>query len=144
MKKRTNLFLNTESTDELTNDEISLLYLMPLIQMAWICGAVSPREKHVIFSAARLAAIDELHEFNNVIDEFLVYQPSRSFFEKCLLLINTRFENMTVKERTEAKAIILQRCRQVAESAGEKSSMDTNHVVSPEETHLLNRFKEIL
>jgi hypothetical protein len=144
MKKRTNLFLNTESTDALTNDEISLLYLMPLIQTAWVCGAVSPREKQVIFSAARLEAIDELHEFNNAIDEFLIYQPSQSFFEKCLLLINSGFEKMTVKERTKIKTTILQRCRQVAESAGEKSPMDTNHTISPEETHLLNRFKELL
>jgi hypothetical protein len=144
MKKRTDLFLNTESMDELTNDEISLLYLMPLIQMAWICGAVSPHEKQVIFLAARSEAIDELHEFNNVIDEFLIYQPSQTFFEKCLLLINTGFENMTVKERTKIKSTILQRCNQVAASAGEKSQMDTNHVISPEESHLLNRLKEIL
>jgi hypothetical protein len=144
MKKRTNLFLNTESTDALTNDEISLLYLMPLIQTAWVCGAVSPREKQVIFSAARLESIDERHEFNNVIDEFLSYQPSQAFFEKCLLLINSGFENMTVKERTKIKETILQRCNQVAASAGEKSPMDTNHAISPEESHLLNRLKEIL
>ena len=144
MKIRTDLFLNTESTDELTNDEISLLYLMPLIQTAWVCGAVSPREKQVIFSAARIESIDEQHEFNNVIDEFLTYQPSRSFFDKCLHLINTGFENMTVKERTKIKETILNRCKQVASSAGNKSLMDVNHKVSPEEEHLLNRLKEVL
>lgn len=144
MKKRTNLFLNTESIDDLTTDETSLLYLMPLIQMAWICGAVSPREKQVIFSAARIEAIDEQHEFNNVIDEFLTYQPSQLFFDKCLHLINTGFENMTVKERTKIKETILKRCNQVASSAGEKTLMDVNHQISPEEAHLLNRLKEIL
>jgi hypothetical protein len=144
MKKRTDLFLNAESTDELKTEEISLLYLMPLIQMAWICGAISPHEKQVIFSAARLEGIDELHEFNNVIDEFLTYQPSQVFFDKCLLLINTGFENMTVKERKKIKETILQGCNQVAASAGDKSQMDTNHIVSPEESHLLNRLKELL
>jgi hypothetical protein len=144
MKKRTNLFLNTESIDELTTDEVSLLYLMPLIQMAWICEAVSPREKQVIFTAARSQAIDEQHDFNNVIDEFLTYQPSQLFFEKCLELINSGLESMTVIERNKIKATILQHCKEVAASAGEKSPMDVNHNISLEEFHLLNRFREIL
>jgi hypothetical protein len=144
MKKRTNLYINAESIDELTTDEISLLYLMPLIQMAWVCGAISPHEKQVIFSSARSEGVDELHEFNNVIDEFLTYQPSQAFFEKCLELINSGLDDMTVKERSKIKATILQRCKKVAASAGDRSLMDVDHNISNEEVHLLNRFTEIL
>jgi hypothetical protein len=144
MKKRTNLFADTESIDELTAEEISLLYLMPLIQIAWVCGAVSPREKQVIYSAARSDSIDERHHYNDIINELLNYQPSQEFFEKCLMLINKSFENITVKERKKLKTSILQRCNQVAASAGEKSLMDVNHNISPEEAHLLKIFNELL
>lgn len=144
MKRRNTLFENTESIDILTEEERSLLFLMPLIQTAWACGAVSPREKQVIYTAAREESIDERHEFNNAIDEWLNYQPSQEFFEDCLLLISNHLKQMTVKDRKELKAKILSRCDKVAASAGGKSLMDTNHHISAEERHLLNRLREVL
>lgn len=144
MKKRTKLFTDVESPDELTSEEISLLYLTPLIQTAWVCGGISPREKRVIYEAAREELIDERHHFNDIIDEWLQYQPSQNFFEECLVLINNFLEKMTVKERDKIKEKVLKRCNEVAASAGGKSLMDINHHISPEETHLLNRLREIL
>ena len=144
MKKRNNLFANIENINGLTNEEISLLFLTPLVQTAWVCGAVSPREKQVIYTAAREESIDERHQFNDIIDEWLNYQPSQLFFEGCLALINNSLEQMTVKERNLKKAKILARCNQVASSAGTKSLMDIDHHISPQETHLLNRLREVL
>lgn len=144
MKKRTKLFANIEEVGQLTDEEISLLFLTPLVQTAWVCGGISPREKHVIYKAAREESIDERHHFNDVIDEWLKYQPSQDFFDDCLALINDSLEKMTVKERNSLKSKILQRCNQVAASAGGKSLMDINHHISLQETHLLNKLREIL
>lgn len=144
MKKRTEVFANRESIDELTEQEKSLLFLTPLIQTAWVCGGVSPREKQVIYKAAREEAIDERHQFNEIIDEWLKYQPSQTFFDECLALINNSLEKMTVKERNLLKTKILERCNHVAASAGGKSLMDINHHISPNEEHLLNRLREVL
>lgn len=144
MKKRNSLFANIENINGLTNEEISLLFLTPLVQTAWVCGAVSPREKQVIYTAAREESIDERHQFNDIINEWLNYQPSQLFFEGCLALINNSLEQMTVKERSLKKAKILERCNQVASSAGTKSLMDINHHISPQETHLLNRLRDVL
>jgi hypothetical protein len=144
MKKRTRLFTDLESVDNLTDEEKSLLFLTPLVQTAWVCGGISPREKQVIYRAAREEAIDERHQFNDVIDEWLKYQPSRMFFEDCLELINDSLEKMTVKERSTLKSKILERCNQVASAAGSKSLMDINHHISLDETHLLNRLREVL
>ena len=144
MKKRNNVFTDVESIDELTEQEKSLLFLTPLIQTAWVCGGVSPREKQVIYKAAREEAIDERHQFNDIIDEWLKYQPSQIFFDDCIALINNSLEKMTVKERNLLKTKILQRCNQVAASAGGKSLMDINHHISPNEEHLLNRLREVL
>jgi hypothetical protein len=144
MKRKTDLFTNVENVDELTQEELSLLYLIPLVQTAWACGAVSPREKQVIYQSARTEQIDEKHQFNDIIHEWLLYQPSQSFFDNCLFLINDSLEKMTVKERQALKTKILQRCNEVAASAGGKSLMDVNHHISDEEKHLLNRLKEFL
>lgn len=144
MKKRTVVFANLESIDDLTEEKKSLLFLTPLIQTAWVCGGVSPREKQIIFKSAREELIDERHQFNEVIDEWLTYQPSQIFFDDCLELINNSLEKMTVRERTSVKTKILERCNQVAASAGSKSLMDINHHISPNETHLLNRLREVL
>ncbi|MBX7170477.1 MAG: hypothetical protein K1X72_05925 [Pyrinomonadaceae bacterium] len=144
MKKRNNVFTDVESIDELSEQEKSLLFLTPLIQTAWVCGGVSPREKQVIYKAAREESIDERHQFNDIIDEWLKYQPSQIFFDDCIALINNSLEKMTVKERNLLKTKILQRCNQVAASAGGKSLMDINHHISPNEEHLLNRLREVL
>lgn len=144
MKKRTRIFDDVKSVDNLTEDEVSLLHLVPLIQTAWVCNAISKREKQIIFSAARKDSIDERHDFNDIIDEWLSYQPSQKFFDDCLLLIGDSFQEMTVKERNTLKSNILSGCNEVAESAGGKSMMDINHHISLKEKKLLNKLREFL
>jgi len=144
MKKRTQMFSNIENIEELNEAEISLLFLTPLVQTAWVCGGISPREKQVIFTAAREEAIDERHQFNEILDEWLTYQPSQFFFDECLSLINNLLEKMTVKQRNTIKSTIIRRCDQVAASAGGKSLMDVDHHISLPEKHLLNRLREVL
>lgn len=144
MKKRTRIFEDGESVDNLTEEEVSLLHLVPLIQTAWVCNAISKREKQIIYSAARKDSIDERHEFNDIIDEWLSYQPSQKFFDDCLLIISNSFQEMTVKERNSLKSKILGGCNEVAASAGGKSLMDVNHHVSLKEKKLLNKLTEFL
>jgi hypothetical protein len=117
---------------------------MPLVEMAWAHGAISPREKYLIFAAAREDSIDERHEMNDTLADLLRYQPSRAFFEDCLTLIAEKLRLMTIRERTRQNDKILRRCRAVAASAGEKSLMDLNHHISPEEKSLLERYEKIL
>ncbi|MCB1024356.1 MAG: hypothetical protein KDB79_08200, partial [Acidobacteria bacterium] len=144
MKRRNELFQNIETVEDLNSEELALLFLIPLIQTAWVCKAVSPREKHEIYKAARKDAIDGRHEFNDVIDDFLKYQPGGDFFDHCLRLINDSLENMTVKERTRVKTKILSRCERVAASAGGKSLMDVNHHISEKEKQLLENLRAFL
>jgi hypothetical protein len=138
-------FWGIEEMPEITKaEEKSMLFLMPLVQMAWAHGAISPHEKQIIFEAAREDAIDERHFLNNELDKKLTYQPSRNFFNECLLLIAEEFKEMTVKERAEKRSTILTRCQHVAASAGGKSLMDIEHHVSIEEKQLLDELNEIL
>ena len=129
---------------ELSEIEPAFLNLMPLVQIAWAHGAISPREKRLIFEAARADSIDERSPLNDTLADLLKYQPSQAFFDDCLSLIAKNLRQMTVRERTDLRDKILRRCREVAASAGDKSLMDLNHRISPEEKNLLEWFEEVL
>lgn len=144
MKRKFELFSGARSAGGLTQEEKKLLYLMPLIQTAWACGAVSPREKQVVFEAAREDLIDERDEINYIIDELLRNQPGRVFFDDCLEMISCSMKEMTTKERNFLRARLLRRCRDVAVSAGSKSLMDTDHHISEDERHLIESLREVL
>lgn len=144
MKRSIEIFEQTENTDTLSEDDLKLLFMIPLIQTAWVCGAVSPREKRRIFDAAREDGIDARHRLNDTIDEFLMYQPSQRFFEHCIGLINEHLTRLTVTERNAIKSKLMTRCNAVAASAGSNSLMDVDHRISAEEHHLLTRLKEVL
>jgi hypothetical protein len=122
----------------------NFLFILPLVQMAWAHGAVSPREKQLIFAAAREDSIDERDPLNLTLDNLLSYQPSREFFDDCLSLIGENLNDKTVKQRSELRGKIIERCRAVAASAGEKSPMDLNHHISSEERNLLEKLNDIL
>lgn len=129
---------------ELNVQERGLLFLLPLVQVAWAHAAISPREALVIFEAAREEGIDARHWFNEKLDSFLVYQPSRRFFEESLEIIREELSRMTVSEREAEISKLLRRCETVAAAAGDKTLMDTNHHVSPEEEGVLAELREIL
>lgn len=140
----TNYFFQKGTQNEMTDEDLSMLFLMPLVQMAWAHGAISPREKQIIFEAAREENIDERHALNDTLDQWLVYQPSRRFFDECLSLIKNTLQAMTVKEREQKRDKIFERCRRVASAAGDKSLMDVNHRISPEEKELLTTMMQSL
>jgi len=140
----TNYFVDKSSQNLMTEEDMSLLFLIPLVQMAWAHGAISPREKQAIFDAARKEGIDHRSSLNDTLDKWLVYQPGRQFYDECLGLIKNTLQAMTVKEREQKRNKMFERCRTVAASAGGKSPMDLNHHVSGEEKELLTELEQTL
>ena len=129
---------------ELDENEGKLLFLVPLVQVAWAHGAISPRERQLIFEAARIEGIDARDALNDRLADWLINQPSRKFFDDCLQLINEKLLQMTVKEREERKAEILAFGTRVAASAGGKSLMDIEHHISPEEHETLGEISAVM
>lgn len=127
-----------EEKGKLDEDELSLLFLIPLVQVAWAHGAISPREALCIFEAAREDGLDPTHWFNEKLDSFLIYQPSTKFFEDCLALMKQSLAAMSVRERKELTNRLLGRCEKVAAAAGDKSLMDVDHRITADERRLLD------
>ena len=125
--------------ERLSQTEMPLLFLVPLVETAWAHGAVARREKHLIFTAAREENIDEKHPLNDTLDELLVYQPGQQFFGECLSLIKSALAAMTVKEREPTRVKLIKRCREIAAAAAGNSVMDVDKSISPEEREVLAR-----
>lgn len=123
----------------LSEAEMPLLFLVPLIETAWAHGAIARNEKQMIFAAAREENIDAKNALNETLDELLVYQPGRQFFDNSLSLIKSELAAMTVKERESKCAKLINRCRQVAAAAGGNSAMDVDNFTSGEEREVLLR-----
>lgn len=127
-----------EENGNLADDERALLFVLPLIQVAWAHGAISPREALTIFEIAREDGIDATHWFNERVDSFLVYQPSTKFFGDALGMIRETLSGMMVRKREAEIAKLLSRCEKVAASAGDKCQMDVDHRISLEEVRVLD------
>lgn len=125
--------------EKLNENEMPLLFLMPLVETAWAHGAVARSEKQIIFAAAREEKIDEKHELNEVLDEMLIYQPGRQFFAECLETIKSELAAMPVKNREIERAKLIDRCKSVAAAAGTNSPMDIEKFTSDEEREVLMR-----
>ena len=141
--KSTKTGLSFEDSED-DEKKAALLLLMPLVEMAWAHGAVSAREKRVIFEAARAASIDARDALNETLDELLKYRPGRDFFDDCRARIDRTLRSMTVKDRRALHARLIALCRAVAAAAGDRSPMDLNHHISPEEQALLERYAALL
>ncbi|MCD9185706.1 MAG: hypothetical protein LUM44_04695 [Pyrinomonadaceae bacterium] len=125
--------------EKLNENEMPLLFLIPLVETAWAHGAVARNEKQIIFAAAREEKIDEKDELNEVLDEMLIYQPGRQFFTECLETIKSELAAMTVKKREIERKKLIERCKLVAAAAGTNSPMDVEKFTSDEEREVLMR-----
>jgi hypothetical protein len=128
------------SREQLSEVEMPLLFLVPLVETAWAHGAIARNEKQLVFEAAREEQIDEKHFLNDALDELLTYQPGQPFFDDCLALIKSRLAAMTIKEREPKLAKLIKRCREIAAAAAGNSVMDVEKFTSPEEREVLTRF----
>ena len=127
------------SRERLSEAEMPLLFLIPLVETAWAHGAIARSEKQLIFTAAREEQIDEKHPLNETLNELLVYQPGQQFFDYALSLIKSRLAAMIVKEREPKRAKLIKRCREIAAAAAGNSVMDVDKSTSPEEWKMLAR-----
>lgn len=132
-----------EQIDDSANER-KLLFLAPLVQIAWSHGIVSTGEKRLIFNAAREDGIDERHPLNEKLGEWLVYQPSRKFFNDCLNNLAENLRQMPNKERERQKSKLLSRCIAVAAVTGDERFDDDIGSISAVERGLLTQILETL
>jgi hypothetical protein len=78
-----------ESLRELgfTRDTIALVHLVPLVQMAWIDGGVTQRERDLIFEIAAAHRVEEGSDAWRQLAGWLERRPSEDFFADTLRIV---------------------------------------------------------
>lgn len=97
---------------------VRLLYLVPLVQVAWAEGSVSRGERELILKAARLRGIEPGSAAYERLTEWLNERPSEEFFERTLRLISAMLQALPPEEREADKRDLVAYCTRVAEVSG--------------------------
>ena len=101
-----------------TPTTVSLLCLVPLIQMAWADGSVRQAERHQVLAIASLHGVKENTPIYQQIVAWLDQRPTEEFFEGTWRVIGAILESLPQNEREARKRSLMQCCTDVASAAG--------------------------
>ncbi len=101
-----------------SRDTIFLLFLVPVIHVAWIDGTVTKEERAAIIEIARHRGMERDSPSESMLQDWLSQRPSDEFFERTLRLIRNILETrpkavLLIREQTLA-----QYCNAVANASG--------------------------
>jgi len=119
---------------------LPLLYLVPLIQVAWAEGSVSKHERQLILEAAGARGIEFGSTAYEYLTEWLNARPMEEFFERTLRVISALLQTLPPEQRENSKRDLVSYCAKVAEvSGGFIGFLGSSHRVCTEERELLAR-----
>lgn len=101
-----------------TDDTVKLLYLAPLVQVAWADGTLSDRERVLILEAARSRGIDEASSAGRQLDEWLTSRPSEDTLGKAMRIIGAMLDARPAAERETSERDLLSYCSAIADASG--------------------------
>lgn len=93
---------------------VALLYLVPLVHVAWIDGSVNQAERNRIIVMASLQGVRENIPAYQQLMAWLDRRPSDEFFQGTLRVIQASLESLPENERKARKESLIRCCREVA------------------------------
>lgn len=99
-------------------DTLSLMYLVPLLYVAWSEGFVTAPERAQIIEAARSRGIAEGSAADVQLARWLNVRPSDEFFETTFGIIQTLLDHLSPEESEARKQSLVAYCTQVASASG--------------------------
>ena len=122
-----------------TRDTVAVFHYVPLLNVAWADGKVSPKERELIVEAARLRGVTEGSAADKQLTEWMENRPSEEFFEHTLRIIGDLLE--TGEGRVVGQGLLDESTR-VAEASG--GILGFGSKISNEERALLERIAAAL
>ena len=101
-----------------TRATVSVLHLVPLVQVAWAEGNVSKNERELILEAARARGVEAGSEAHEHLTGWLNERPSEEFFERTLSVIGALLQMLPSEQREIGKRDLVSYCTKVAEVSG--------------------------
>ncbi len=99
-------------------DTFRVLYLVPLIQVAWSDGGVSPSERDKVLEIARLHGIKEGGAAQERLQAWLDERPTHQFFETCLRGIKAMIGDRPAREAEALRRDLVWYCSRIASASG--------------------------
>lgn len=101
-----------------SRETIFLLFLVPVVQVAWVDGRVTDKERSAITEIARLRGMEEGTPAEAKLQDWLSNRPSDEFFEKTLRLIRNILETRPPLVRKIRQQSLGYYCNVVANASG--------------------------
>jgi tellurite resistance protein len=117
-----------------TPETLMLLYLAPLVHVAWADGEVSTRERQLILDTARARGVEQEPDAWRLLDRWLTVRPSQTAIEKTMHVIAALLQARSPQDREATRQDLLSYCTAIAEASGGILGFGR---VSPEEQRLL-------
>jgi len=124
-----------------TPETVTLLHLVPLVQIAWAEGHVSDSERALIVEAARKRGVQPGSEADRQLTAWLGGRPSDEFFTTTLRAIGAMMQASAPEEREASTRDLLAYSKAIASASGGILGIGK---VSKEEEQLLARIAEEL
>ncbi len=97
---------------------VVLLFLFPLLQVAWSDGEVSDEERALILKAARTHGVEEGSAAHRHLDVLLRTRPAPVLFERALTVIQDLLRFQQVEARQSTSIRLIDACEKVAAASG--------------------------
>ncbi len=101
-----------------TRDTVSLLHLVPLLNVAWADGKVSNQERDMVLEAARLHGLDADNSAYRQLLDWLENRPSQEFFEHTLRIILDLLETTGPSDGKIDRQTLLDLSTRIAAASG--------------------------
>ncbi|HLG53834.1 MAG TPA: hypothetical protein VI485_00800 [Vicinamibacterales bacterium] len=119
-----------------TPDTISLLPLLPVLEIAWAEGGITAAERDLIVRLARSRGITENSAADRQLTEWMATRPDARVFERAGRLIAATLASTGQETATLSVDDLVQYCEKIAAASGGILGLGK---ISPEERALLSR-----
>ena len=123
-------------------DTVSLLHLVPLVEVAWADDGVSARERELILEVAKSRGMEEGSPAHQQLSEWLTHCPEPEFFERTLRVIRALLESLPPDQREKGARDLVSYSTSIAQASG--GFLGLGQKVSPEERAAIERLAKEL
>lgn len=116
---------------------VVVLFLVPLLQVAWSDGSIADRERALLLEAAHAHGVKEGTPAHAKLNEWLAARPPEQMVERALEVIRDIIAFQSTDARKDTTDRLLSACERIAAASG--GFLGLGSKISPEETAVMKR-----
>ena len=101
-----------------TPETLAVLPLVPIVQMAWAEGGITPAERHLLIKVARERGIAEGSPADAVLADWMARQPTNDVFAKATRLIRAMLDSGAPDTAAMSADDLIKYCERIATASG--------------------------